>query len=41
MTTPAAVSGGLLCMAGVGVIARLFPDLGRWRLSRHVVVADS
>jgi MFS family permease len=25
------VSGGLACMAGVGVLARLFPELGAWR----------
>ena len=25
------VSGGLACVAGVGVIARLFPELGGWR----------
>jgi len=27
------VTGGLACMAGVGVIARLMPELGRWRIS--------
>ena len=28
----AAVSGGLACVAGVGVIARLMPALGRWTM---------
>jgi hypothetical protein len=26
------VSGGLACVAGVGVIARLMPALGRWTM---------
>jgi hypothetical protein len=30
------VTGGLACMAGVGVIARLMPALGAWRLRDHV-----
>lgn len=32
LTSPriSAVSGGLVCLAGVGVIARLMPELGRW-----------
>jgi MFS family permease len=30
-TTFSVVSGGLACMAGVGVLARLFPELGAWR----------
>ncbi|MFN0091873.1 MAG: MFS transporter [Acidimicrobiales bacterium] len=29
----AAWTGGLACMAGVGVIAKLMPELGRWRRS--------
>lgn len=28
-----AVSGGLACVAGVAVLARLLPELGRWRAS--------
>jgi MFS family permease len=41
LTNPsfAVVSGGLACMAGAGVIARLMPELPRWRLSRHGGVA--
>jgi MFS family permease len=37
LTNPtfAVVSGGLACMAGVGIIAKLLPELGRWRLSDH------
>lgn len=37
LTSPsfAVVSGGMACMAGAGVIARLMPELTRWRLSRH------
>jgi MFS family permease len=33
LTTPrfSVVSGGLACMAGVGVIARLLPEMGAWR----------
>jgi predicted MFS family arabinose efflux permease len=33
-TTPrfSVVSGGILCVAGVGVLARLLPELRRWRL---------
>ena len=33
LTSPrfSVVSGGLACIAGVGVIARLFPELGGWR----------
>lgn len=36
LTSPvtSVVSGGLACMAGVGVVARLYPELARWRLSR-------
>jgi MFS family permease len=42
LTTPtfAVVSGGLACMAGVGLIAKLLPELGRWRLSDHTLVPD-
>jgi MFS family permease len=42
LTTPtfAVVSGGLACMAGVAIIAKLLPELGRWRLSEHALVAD-
>jgi MFS family permease len=41
LTTPtfAVVSGGLACMAGVAVIAKLLPELGRWRISDHALVA--
>lgn len=35
----AAVSGGLACLAGVGVIARLMPGLGRWRQAEAVARA--
>lgn len=34
------ISGGLACMAGVGLVARAFPAMGRWRLSQHGVVDD-
>jgi hypothetical protein len=42
LTTPtfAVVSGGLACMAGVAIIAKLLPELGHWRLSEHALVAD-
>jgi len=38
LTTPAfaVVSGGLACMAGAGLLARLMPALPRWRLSGHL-----
>ena len=38
LTTPtfAVVSGGVACMAGAALIARLMPALGRWRLADHV-----
>lgn len=38
LTSPsfAVVSGGLACIAGAGVLARLMPALPRWRLSGHV-----
>jgi len=29
------VSGGLLCLAGVAVLARALPDLSAWRASEH------
>jgi MFS family permease len=36
LTTPrfSVVSGGLACIAGVGIIARLIPELGAWRPPR-------
>jgi MFS family permease len=40
LTSPAVsvVSGGLACMVGAAVIARLMPELTRWRLRDHVDV---
>ena len=40
LTSPVAsvITGGLACMAGVGVVAKLMPAMGAWRLSRHGVV---
>lgn len=35
------VSGGLLCIAGAGLIARLLPELPRWRLSSHGHIDDA
>lgn len=35
--TFAVASGGLACMAGVGVITKLLPELAHWRLSDHTV----
>lgn len=32
-TSASVVSGGLACIAGVAVVAKLFPALGAWRLS--------
>jgi hypothetical protein len=42
LTTPqfAVVSGGLLCLLGVGVVARRFPELTVYTLRAHRV-ADS
>jgi hypothetical protein len=34
------VSGGLACMAGAGVIARLFPELRGWNRSEHLARPD-
>jgi MFS family permease len=34
------VSGGLACMAGAGVVARLMPELARWNRREHAVVDD-
>lgn len=40
LTSPAVsvVSGGLACMVGAAVIAKLMPELTRWRLRDHVDV---
>ena len=40
LTSPvtSVITGGLACMAGVGVVAKLMPAMGAWRLSRHGVV---
>ncbi len=42
LTSPtfSVVSGGLACMAGAAVIARLMPELARWTLSRDAIVDD-
>jgi MFS family permease len=34
------VSGGLLCVAGAGIVARLVPELVRWNRREHGVTAD-
>ena len=36
-TRVSVVSGGLACIAGVAMIARLLPELAGWRLDRHTV----
>lgn len=38
--TASVVSGGLACIAGAGLIARLMPELARWRLAAHGHVDD-
>lgn len=42
LTSPqfSVVSGGVVCMAGAGVVSRLYPELRRWLRRDHLVVRD-